>query len=172
MGGDRILAMSIELDVRICVPGLNISDVIEAIEVKWDALCIGDSKLEFSALSRDSKELISEHSPEIKIDISDLASVNCDFYTVDPSDDDEGGLWGYVAVGIRNRESVFLMSITAAALAEIAESMIIDELELLESGRVIRGATIDQMATSVVGLSLCDAANAFVPHVNFGDPET
>ena len=153
--------MSVELDVKICRPALRIREIIDAITLTWSSLHIINGDLEIDVASLNLDQLIEHNCAPLDITINDSAAVRCDFYFVDGDpEDQESGLWAVIAIAVRNNESILLMTVTAAALAKAADSMVIDETNILSCGRVLSITKMHDIIAIVEGLSLTNASNA------------
>jgi hypothetical protein len=154
--------MSIELDVKLSRPNLRVKDVIDSISSAWAALSIIEAPVNIEELTEGSDSVISGTSPPISISVDYRASVRCDFYFVDGEDDDsECGLWGVVAIGVRNEGSMFLMAVVATALAKAADSEIVDEARLLKGDRVHSVFDLEELTSVSRGCSFDEAVRAF-----------
>jgi len=163
--------MSVELDVKIRKGGLVISDVIKAISSHWDALQTGDAVTVLNASELDLGQALSSECPQIDIEVTEEAYIRCVFYDVeqwppDSGDHDECGLLCGFSAGIRNKETKLLMSVAAAAVAELAGSKIIDERRLAGQGRIVSAEAFLEKIGRVTGMRLADAANAFIPEAS------
>jgi len=160
--------MALELDVKIRKDGLVISDVVKAISAQWDALRIGEALTILNVSELNLGQAVSSECPPIDIEVTENAYVRCFFYNVEqwPRDsqyDEESGLLCSFSAGTRNKETVLLMSVAAAAVAELAGSKVIDERGLVGLGRMANVQALIEKIGRVTGMRFPDAAKAFVP---------
>lgn len=158
--------MSIELDVKLPRPNLRRRDVIDTILETWGSLSINDASINIEDLSLNHEAVVSSKCLPIEINIDGRASVRCDFYFVDGDPDEpESGLWAVVAVGVRNAESMLLMTVVGLALAKIGETSVVDEAGVLKRSENLSISQIDQLTTVARGLSFGEASGAFASQI-------
>jgi hypothetical protein len=158
--------MSIELDVKLRQPNLRRRDVIKTILETWGSLSIRDASITIEGFSRDHEAVVYGKCPPIEIGIDERASVRCDFYFVDGEPDEpESGLWAVVAVGVRNVESMLLMTVVGLALAKVGESSVVDEAGVLKGSEILGISQIDRLTTVARGLPFGEAAGAFASQI-------
>jgi hypothetical protein len=166
LGADWEVSMSIELDIKLTQPSLRRQDVINTIFDTWTSLSLREASINIEDSSPDRKVLINGKCPPIEIGIDERASVRCDFYFVDGDPDQpESGLWATVAVGIRNAESTFLMTVVSLALAKVAKSTVVDEAGVLKVDEIIGVSQIERLMAITRGLNFAEAASAFASKI-------
>lgn len=158
--------MSIELDVKLPQLKLRRKNIIEIILNTWESLLLRDAAINIEDLALDNDEVVTGRCQSIEINVDERASVRCDFYSVDcEPDGPESGLWGVVAVGVRNAESALLMTVVALALAKAGECSAVDEAGILKRGEVLSISQVEQLTTIARGLSFSEAASAFASQI-------
>ena len=161
--------MSVDLDMKIRKDDLVVSDVLKAISSQWNAMRTGEVLTILNRSELHLEEVVSSETPPIDIEVTEEAYVRCLFYDVeqwppDSEDDEECGFRVSVSAGIRNKETVLLMSVVAAALAKISGSKVIDERGLVGLGRIVNTRALLDKIDHLTGMRFLDAANAFAPH--------
>jgi len=150
--------MSIEFDVRVSPSEIRIEDIFANVRSSFETYFSDEIGPSFDLSNSLAEQIANKDSPSVWIRVANDAAVRCDFYFVDLNDTEDGGLWACFGVGIRNNQSILLAAISAAALAKVTASAIVDEGSLLRRGRILSAEDVDEIFEALRGLSLNEAA--------------
>lgn len=128
--------MSIELEVSIQGPLVR-GEVVEVIS-GW-----------LAKLGWNTESLIESHTNEsgpFRLRLGDEAEIECGYYEVSElAGEAEGGTWFSTTVVVRTVDSVLLLLLSAAAVAHSLNTLVLDDSQLIGSGRLVLASQILDM---------------------------
>jgi len=159
------------LDVKIRKSGLTIGDVVLTVFSKWNAFYPDEPLIIRNRAEIDMAQVLDGDSPRIDFELEDRAGVWCIFFYVGEvsgfeREEDMFGLFAGLT-NWRNRDSVLLMAIAAAAVAELMGADILDDALEIAMGNVISVQALNERLDAVKGMSFSGAAKVFAPNASY-----
>ncbi len=159
------------LHVKIPKSGLTVGDIVQSVFSKWNAFYPDDPLMIRNRAEIDMGQVLDDDGPRIDFELEDRAGVWCLFFDVGEVpgfdvEEDQVGLFAGMT-NWRNRDSILLMAIAAAAVAELMTADILDDALKIEMGNVISVQALNERLDAVRGMSFSDAARVFAPNASY-----
>jgi hypothetical protein len=153
--------MSVELDVKLGDRVIPKGDFLECLSRTTRDL-FSCAEIPSWELEQIQVEGIGCEPTVFNLAIGDFAEIQCMCYSAGSEDDlgYEGGWWLGVSVLSRNPNSFLLMLITAICIANLAETEIVDDANLLSANRTIEPSAILSVIGGERNRSIVDVAKS------------